>query len=74
MAGGIDFVAFEVFLYAFKKLFAVYLLCSRHCASHDGYKDKRTEVLQMVTFLMRSQLLPQSILASVTEGQEQALS
>lgn len=46
----------------------MYLLCCRQYARRDGCKNEQTQVMQIGTFLIRSQLLPQSIIASVTEG------
>lgn len=47
----------------------VCLLCLRRYARHDGFKDEQTEVVQMGTFLLRSQSLPQLMITSVPEGQ-----
>lgn len=52
-----------------QNILIVCLLCLRRYARHDGYEDEQIEVVQMGTFLLRSQSLPQLMITSVPGGQ-----
>lgn len=58
----------------FQSTLVAFLLCCRQYAGRDGCKDEQTQVMQIVAFLTRSRLLPQSVVAGVPEGPRSRLS